>query len=140
MGTPLFNSTTLPVLEQVVNFAQNRHRVLAGNIANLDTPGYRVRDLSPEKFQQNLKQAIRIRDEDYDSLSDLAESGSNVASFDDVKESMKSILFHDDSNVSLEHQVAELGKNQAMHNMALTIMRSQFHLLEMAISERVVRG
>ena len=46
-----------PVLEQVVNFAQARHGVLAGNIANLDTPGYRVRDLSPEKFESDSKQA-----------------------------------------------------------------------------------
>ena len=58
MMPSLFNSSTLPVLEQVVNFSQARHGVLAGNIANLDTPGYKTRDLSPELFQQNLKQAI----------------------------------------------------------------------------------
>ena len=39
-------------------FAQARHQVLAGNIANLDTPGYRVRDLSVENFQQRLKEVI----------------------------------------------------------------------------------
>ena len=48
MINKMFDSTTIPVLEQVINFSQARHAVLAGTIANMDTPGYRVRDLSPE--------------------------------------------------------------------------------------------
>jgi len=32
----MFESTSIPVLEQVVNFAQTRHGVLAGNLANLE--------------------------------------------------------------------------------------------------------
>ena len=38
----LFNSTTLPALEQTTVFAQRRHELLAGNIANIDTPDYRA--------------------------------------------------------------------------------------------------
>ena len=48
----LFDSSSLPVLEQVVNFTEARHGVLAGNIANLDTPGYRSRDLSTEELDR----------------------------------------------------------------------------------------
>ena len=62
MFASLFQSSTLPVLEQVVGFTQARHGVLAGNIANLDTPGYLTRDLSPEKFQEKLKDALKTRD------------------------------------------------------------------------------
>ena len=57
----LFDSTTIPVLQEMVNFNQARHTVLAGNIANMDTPGYKVRDLSVEDFQSRLKQAIEER-------------------------------------------------------------------------------
>ena len=57
----LFDSTTIPVLQEVVNFSQARHTVLAGNIANMDTPGYKVRDLSVEDFQSRLQQAIEER-------------------------------------------------------------------------------
>ncbi len=57
----LFQSTTVPILEQVVSFSQARHTVLAGNIANMDTPGYRVRDLSVEDFQSRLREAIETR-------------------------------------------------------------------------------
>ena len=54
----LFTSTNIPALGEVLNFAQARHGVLAGNIANINTPGYHVRDLSVETFQQKLKEAI----------------------------------------------------------------------------------
>ena len=57
--TSMFDNSTLPMLEQVVNFTQARHGVLAGNIANLDTPGYRARDLSPQEFQERLKDGDR---------------------------------------------------------------------------------
>ena len=59
----MFQSTTIPVLQEVVSFSQARHAVLAGNIANIDTPGYQARDLSVEDFQARLKQAIDDRDQ-----------------------------------------------------------------------------
>ena len=142
MLSALYQSTTLPVLEQVVNFTEARHGVLAGNIANLDTPGYRTRDLSPEHFQQRLKEAIensRARQPVTGGL--FATDGSQTRPLDtlqEVKDSMKGILFHDDSDVSLEKQVTEIAKNQAQHNLAISIMSAQFRLLRAAITERVV--
>ena len=54
----LFSSTTIPALGEVLNFAQARHTVLAGNITNVNTPGYRIRDLSQTAFEQKLKEAL----------------------------------------------------------------------------------
>ncbi|MGZ8257948.1 MAG: flagellar basal body rod protein FlgB, partial [Methylotenera sp.] len=54
----MFSSTTIPALAETVNFAQSRHAVLAGNVANLNTPGYRVRDLNLPGFQERLKAAF----------------------------------------------------------------------------------
>ena len=70
MLSSLFQSSSLPVLEQVVNFTEARHGVLAGNIANLDTPGYKTRDLSPALFQQRLQGSDR--NEDTNHFADLA--------------------------------------------------------------------
>ena len=131
MASSLFGSTTIPVLEQVVGFAQARHGVLAGNLANFDVPGYKTRDLSPEMFQERLKEAVESRDNKYI----ISGEGESFDSFRDVKDTFRSILYHDQGDVSLEQQVAEITKNQAMHNMALTILSSQFRLLQTAISE-----
>lgn len=133
----LLNANTIPVLEQVVNFAQTRHSVLAGNIANIDTPGYRTRDLSPELFAGRMKQAIEQRDSLQQTISfgDVNKLRGNP--FTDVRKDMNSILYHDETNVGIEQQVAEISKNQMQHNVALSIMTSQFRLLEAAVSERV---
>ena len=60
-----------------------------------------------------------------------------VAAFDKVKDSMKSILRHDGDDVSMEKQVNEMMKNQQQHNLAINIMSAQFRLLRAAITERV---
>jgi flagellar basal-body rod protein FlgB len=138
----LLNQSTVPVLEQTVNFAQSRHGVLAGNIANIDTPGYKTRDLSPELFQKTLKRAIEARNappepELSPGLRMPHEREQHLEQFDEVSESTKHILYHDLSDVSLESQVAELAKNQSLHSVAVSLLSQQFRLLESAISERV---
>ena len=57
--------------------------------------------------------------------------------FAKVKDSMKSILRHDGDDVSMEHQVNEMMKNQQQHNLAINIMSAQFRLLRAAVTERV---
>lgn len=58
----LLNSTSIPLLERVAAFTERRQEVIAGNIANIDTPDYKMRDLPVADFQAALSQAIhRIR-------------------------------------------------------------------------------
>lgn len=143
----IFRSTTIPVLEQVVAFTQARHGVLAGNVANLDTPGYKTRDLSPTAFEEKLREAIEQRDQPvslnpgsqhsyYEESRGTGIPRRDLDDFREVKESLKSILRHDEVDVAIEKQVTEIAKNQAKHNLALNLMVSQFQLLEAAISER----
>jgi flagellar basal-body rod protein FlgB len=146
MVTGLFDSSTLPVLEQVVTFTEARHGVLAGNMANLDTPGYRSQDLSTAEFQTRLKDAIEGQQraaatsrapypypEGAISTTTTSSSQGELAT---VTDTVKGMLRHDDNNTSLEEQVSEIAKNQAQHNLALSLMNAQFRLLRAAITER----
>ncbi|MHB8899067.1 MAG: flagellar basal body rod protein FlgB [Thermoguttaceae bacterium] len=141
MYSTLFRSTTIPVLQQAVQFSQARHVVLAGNIANMDTPGYRVRDLSVEDFQGQLREVIQRRHAPQQPVS----VGMQMNGLTDARpgeqaqevRAPKTILHHDNSNVGVEYQVTEMVKNQLQHNVALSIMNNQIRLLETAISERV---
>jgi flagellar basal-body rod protein FlgB len=135
MAGSLFSSSTIPVLEQVVNFAQARHQVLAGNIANMDTPGYRTRDLDAEMFQDQLKRAIDEQHRQRGAGDINLTGGRGDNPFANVRQGLKAILYHDDSNVGIEQQAVELSKNQMQHNLAMTILTNQFQLLGAAISE-----
>src|SRR4029078_9760869 len=109
MLSSLFQSSSLPLLENVGSFTEARHGVLAGNIANLDTPGYKTRDLSPQQFQERLKEAIEKSHEPPtrtyspngivtgNNTADRADR--NLDAFRKVEDSMKSILRHDEGDV-----------------------------------------
>jgi flagellar basal-body rod protein FlgB len=149
MLSSLFQSSSIPVLEQVVRFTEARHGVLAGNVANLDTPGYKTRDLSPALFEKSLQEAIEAGRQpatpnyDYDPFSSSpTQSRRNtnerqLAAFRKVEDSMKSVLRHDEGDVSMEQQINAIVKNHQQHNLAVNIMSAQFRLLKAAISERV---
>jgi flagellar basal-body rod protein FlgB len=138
MITGMFQATTLPVLEQVVNFSHARHNVLAGNIANLDTPGYQARDLSVEKFQARLRAQI----ETLRNGGAASETHAQAAGIFQQKRAGRfaadwgTMVRHDEVDVSLEQQIAQLSKNQMQHNLAVSIMASQFRLLQAAVAER----
>lgn len=136
----LLSSTNIPVLQQVVNFAQARHGVLAGNIANINTPGYRTRDLSVEVFEERLKTAIAEANRPGHGGRPIS-AGDLPTSPEDpmrkVSDAMTNLLYHDDTNIDLEQQITEINKNQYLHSMALSIMTNQMELLQSAISERV---
>jgi len=136
MLTGLFQSTTIPVLQEVVNFSQARQAVLAGNIANIDTQGYKARDLSVEDFQAQLKQAIENRDDPQVRSPGEAELPPKPL-MAEVAKSARMVLRHDLGNVDMESQVTEMVKNQMQHNTALAIMTDQFRQLQTAISGRV---
>jgi flagellar basal-body rod protein FlgB len=130
----MFASSSIPVVEQWLNFAQSRHEVLASNVANIDVPGYRTRDLSVDQFQAKLKEAVAVRDSQPSGPTSLGRVEVNP--FAEVRDDLQNILYHDDSNVGLEQQVAEITKNHMQHNLALTILNGQFRMLQAAVTER----
>jgi flagellar basal-body rod protein FlgB len=134
MLSSAIQSSTIPILEQVVQFAQARHGVLAGNLANLDTPGYQTRDLSPDVFQARLKTALDNRDQRRVPISGASLSASDP--FAGTATSLDGILYHDKNNRSLEHQVSAIADNELQHNLALSLLTKQFQLLQTAISEK----
>jgi flagellar basal-body rod protein FlgB len=128
----LLSQGNTPLLEQVVEFSANRHRLIIENIANVDTPDYQQKDLSVEKFQGLLRERVDRRDRS---------SAGNVR-FDDLQmdptNPTQNILFHDRNNRSMESLASDLSRNALMHNLAVELLRKQFQQMEMALKERVV--
>ena len=57
----LTTSRVTHALELTARFAEERHKVLAENVANIDTPDYQTKRLDPEVFQNTLKDAPHYR-------------------------------------------------------------------------------
>ena len=134
----IFNGTTIPVLEQVINFNEARQALLAGNIANFDTPLYQARDMDVGHFKHKLALACERRHRPPGPFAPEwpLPRGSASAVGDDWPVD-NPILYHDLNNVGMEFQVTEMAKNNMEFNTAVSIMRHQMLLLQTAISERV---
>ncbi|MDR2116334.1 MAG: flagellar basal body rod protein FlgB [Planctomycetaceae bacterium] len=134
----LFDGTTVPVLEQVVNFDEARQALLAGNIANFDTPMYQARDMDVGSFKKKLAEAITRKHRPPGAFGpDYPLKKGSSSAFGDDWPFDNPILYHDLNNVGMEFQVTEMAKNNMEFNTALSIMRHQMLLLQTAISERV---
>jgi flagellar basal-body rod protein FlgB len=148
MFPTIFRNPTFESIEKTISFAERRHSILAGNIANQDTPGYQSRDLSVDDFQKGLKEVFesqKLRQQESPSLRlsllqdhepQSVPSPQDLA-VEKVHDAMRQVVYNDGSNDNLEMQVTQIAKNQSMHNMAVALMRSQFQTLQMAISESV---
>lgn len=127
----LMNQTNAPLLEQVLQFTSARHRMIAENMANIDTPGYRQKDLDSAKFYSMLRERVDQRDD--------AAPGS--ISFDDISGDVQNpttgILSHDGNNRSAEGLTSDLAKNAILHNMVVELLRKQFQQMDMALKEKV---
>jgi flagellar basal-body rod protein FlgB len=152
-------SSMQPLLEKAAAFAERRHDVLAGNLANVSTPGYQTRDLPVEQFQTALRKALESRlvapesgatssmgfPADDESLGLWSWNGAESPQgldpfpkelFKSVKAASQTATFQDGANRSIETEVMELTKNSMMQTMAIELMTSQFNKLQAVISER----
>jgi flagellar basal-body rod protein FlgB len=143
----IFDGTTLPILEKLAVFGERRQAALAANIANIDTPNYKRRDLPVEAFQQALRDAItdgrsRSSEGSAGSLGDASfSSGSRPAFpaqlFQAIEAKSPSLTFQDNNNRSIEHEMMEMTKNSLMQNFAIELMNAQMGMLQTAIREQV---
>jgi flagellar basal-body rod protein FlgB len=110
-------SATIP-FGQYLSYLTRRQEVIASNIANADTPGYRARDVNPpgpaSSFYAALSQA-----------SDVLP----VAEVDGL------ISRSDGNNVSIDREARLLAETALKFNVATQLLRGQIKNLRSAIEE-----
>lgn len=140
----LLTADAMPALEATMRFASQRHRLIAHNIANTETPGFRASDVSVEGFQKTLGEAIDDRRSRFGGLrgelslrSSRDISGSSASDFTLRPSERRGLLFHDRTSRDLERTMQDLVENTATYQLAANLYASRARLLESAISERV---
>lgn len=140
----LSNSGALPVLERLMQFTGQRHRLITNNIANFDTPGFRPADVSASAFQQHLGEAIDQRRSRFGSSGgELALASSSEVEVSPDGLTLKpqpagdNILFHDGNDRDVERTMQDLVENFTAYRFAAQMVRNQYELINTAIRERV---
>lgn len=128
-----------PALVKTLAFNEARLRMVSENIANIQTPGYRAKQLDVQGFQQSLRDALELRKKNPNAPF-AVENKREVATRPDgtlkVTPSLvppENILFHDGTNASLERQMAELAELGMVHDAATQLLQKRFEGLQKAI-------
>ena len=106
----------LSLLSRTLDLAAQRHTLIASNLANIDTPGYRTRDLD---FAAELRR----------SLGGLAADSPRVMEVEGLPERP------DGNNVSLDRETLLLAQTQLQFQTATHLLRAEFRLMSTAINE-----
>jgi flagellar basal-body rod protein FlgB len=118
----MIDSPLMRGLERVLDVSALRHQIIAANLANIDTPGYRTRDLRP--FAGEIERAMAGK-----------ESSLSEQSFTPVAHEIRGLLERPDgNNVSVERESLLLAQNQLRFQVAVQFMKAEFHRMSLAIT------
>jgi flagellar basal-body rod protein FlgB len=136
-----------------------RHKELVNNIANMDTPYYKARDINVDEFRGLLGKAVQQRREvspwhfnmgagrdvegrkslDPFHMSSLEQmkDGHISTGYRVLKRQDDTVMRHDQNNVTPEGELARLGKNSALHRSFVTLAKDNFRMIETALRLRM---
>jgi flagellar basal-body rod protein FlgB len=136
----LFDNTSLPVLGSVMAFSEERQQVLADDVANVNTPFFRQRDLPVSEFTAAMDEAIQRRDTE--ATHRWEPRSTHNVQFDPrltakVQEVGGLMNYYDGADRSIERLENEMLKNAVWHETAARLFTQQTQLLATAIRERI---
>lgn len=109
LDSPLFTS-----LQSYLDVASTRQSLIASNMANIDTPGYKTQDLD---FSQALA---------------AAESGFDPSS---AQHEVSGLLERPDgNNVNLDRESLLMAQTQLQYATGIALLREEFNRLNLAIT------
>ena len=119
------NAPFFPAVEELLSWTSKRQQALAGNVANMDTPGYRAQDYS---FEQEL------------AAIDLSTTTANhIAPLKDEAHArqyaVNSKVKPNGNNVDLEREMTEITKNGLQYITLVQYLNQKIRTLRAAINE-----
>jgi flagellar basal-body rod protein FlgB len=138
----LMASPTTRAVELSAAFAEERQRVLAENLANVDTPDYQTKILDPRAFQKSLRAALDQAAGANDGRLELRGNAQCATGPDGrvavrpASEPAPNVLFHDGTNAQLEQLLADVNENALFYEMNTNFLRSRYQTMLMAIRGR----
>jgi flagellar basal-body rod protein FlgB len=111
------DTSRVEVLEHFLDLTAHRQGLIASNISNIDTPGFRTRDLD---FRQEV---LKMLQSPADSPKPLPQ---------EVKGLMER---PDGNNVNLDREGLLLAQTQLQFRMGISLIKEEFHRIQLAIEE-----
>lgn len=136
----LFDSTRIPLLGKALDAYSTRQKVIAQNVANITTPGYRSKSVS---FEDHLAQANQSGDVKrvqtherhipVDMPAKLADVQPRVYDTASDEPPGYNEMASGYNDVNVDHEMAELAKNQIRFKFGSRLLADSFKGIQKAI-------
>jgi len=107
----LFSNKNNVILKKVLDFSAQNHKIIANNIANIETPGFTAKKLV---FEKELRNAVKSGD---------VSSIRGVKSF--IKKDLSSPYRMDMNNVDLEKEMIKMEENRLRYEMVGSLLQKR---------------
>jgi len=127
----------ITLLERSLEFRAKRNNLLASNVANIETPGFKAKDLV---FEKALGEALRSQEPGPMVTTNARHlDGRNATPLELVQprtiDSANPVGSTDGNSVDLEREMAKLAENQINYQALASMISHKFMELRAAIRE-----
>ncbi len=134
MLSGIFDRTTIPLLHRILNLSAARERAIASNVANVNTPGYRRKDVAfdellAEAAGQGFLSGLKT-DERHMDVGGPRQSGGKVQ-LEEVPGTGGAV-----NDVNIETEMVALAKTQLTYMVSAQLISNSFKSLLAAIRGR----
>ncbi|MBS1958644.1 MAG: flagellar basal body rod protein FlgB [Bdellovibrionales bacterium] len=129
-----FFDPTIRALNNNLNLRLQEQNVIAGNIANADTPGYKAKAVS---FEQAMRDALNLEENVKLETSSPEHFGSKGADAveADVYDDPNGIETLDGNTVDRAAEMTKMKENQILYNASIESLRKKLGMLEYGVTE-----
>ena len=131
MVNMILKKTVLPSLAYRLNINSLRQKVIANNIANVNTEGYKAKEVNFDNILSESQKKIDVNTTHVNHFTTAPDYQGRV--IDNPDEEIKNGI----NNVDIDHEMVGLAKNQMEFNFSATMVTRLFRTIRNCINEKV---
>jgi flagellar basal-body rod protein FlgB len=125
---------TVQALAASLKYRQLRQELIASNIANAETPGYKSKKID---FEEALARALDVDDELTMKTTDSKHYNVGGGGFKnlqpEIREDANGIISPDGNTVDRDQEMAEMAENKIMYDASITLLNKKLALKKYAV-------
>ncbi|KGP92853.1 flagellar basal body rod protein FlgB [Pontibacillus chungwhensis BH030062] len=120
---------TIQTLEKSMDYASLKNKTISNNIANVDTPNYKAKDV---QFKDVFSEQMSSIDAKRTNSKHIPFSSTSTSRFS-VTSNGSTQYNHNGNNVDIDQEMSDLAKNQIYYQALVDRLNGKFRSLESVI-------
>jgi len=126
MSNGIVFDKTIKMIEDRLSLNSMNQKLISGNLANINTPGYKAKEVS---FENALRESLE------EHVLNMVRSNSRHLAPDDPLQAMQTQEVVETGPVDLDNEMVALTKNSIEYQHMVGLLNKKFTMLKTAITE-----